>query len=102
VDHLGHRLGDRAVRAGSNTVRATSNTSDGGPNLDSLTVDDGVITPPSSPPPTTPGGTDWSVKMVDSTMARFTPSTLGGWGYTEGLYLFGQYLVYQRTHNAPT
>jgi unsaturated rhamnogalacturonyl hydrolase len=85
--------------AGSNTVRATSNTSDGGPNLDSLTVDDGVITPPSSTPPTSPGGTDWSVKMVDSTTARFTPSTLGGWGYTEGLYLFGQYQVYQRTHN---
>jgi unsaturated rhamnogalacturonyl hydrolase len=86
--------------AGTNTVRATSNTSDGGPNLDSLTVTGGVVTSPSSSPTVTPtGGVDWSVKMVDSTMSRFTPSTLGGWGYTEGLYLYGQYLVYQRTHN---
>ncbi|MEV6415560.1 glycoside hydrolase family 88 protein [Kribbella sp. NPDC051718] len=43
--------------------------------------------------------TDWSVAMVDSTMARYTPSSLGGWSYTNGLYLYGQYLVYQRTHN---
>jgi unsaturated rhamnogalacturonyl hydrolase len=84
-----------SLSAGTNTVRVTATTANGGANLDSLTVDDGVITPPSSPPP----GVDWSVKMVDSTMARFTPSTLGGWGYTEGLYLYGQYLVFQRTHN---
>ncbi len=88
------------LTAGTNTIRATSNTSDGGPNLDSVTVSTGTV-PSSSPTPTgTGGGTDWSVKMVDSTMARFTPSTLGGWGYTEGLYLYGQYLVYQRTHKA--
>ncbi len=43
--------------------------------------------------------TDWSVAMVESTMARYTPSTLGGWSYTNGLYLYGQYLVYQRTRD---
>ncbi|WP_410603859.1 glycoside hydrolase family 105 protein [Amycolatopsis sp. lyj-90] len=40
---------------------------------------------------------DWSRAVVDSTMKRFTPATLGGWGYTRGLYLYGQYLVYRRT-----
>ncbi|MGP4013353.1 glycoside hydrolase family 88/105 protein [Streptomyces sp. 4N124] len=43
---------------------------------------------------------DWSVAMVDSTTARYTPSTIGGWSYPVGLYLYGQYLTYQRTHNA--
>ena len=43
--------------------------------------------------------TDWSVAMVESTMARYTPTKLGGWGYQTGLYLYGQYLVYQRTHD---
>src|SRR5256885_6649571 len=38
--------------------------------------------------------------MVESTMARFTPDTIGGWSYPVGLYLYGQYLVYQRTHDA--
>ncbi|WP_394834731.1 glycoside hydrolase family 88 protein [Pendulispora rubella] len=42
---------------------------------------------------------DWSVAIVESTMKRFTPSSFGGWGYTQGLYLWGQYLVYKRTHN---
>jgi unsaturated rhamnogalacturonyl hydrolase len=32
-------------------------------------------------------------------MERFTPATLGGWNYPQGLYLYGQYLVYQRTGN---
>jgi unsaturated rhamnogalacturonyl hydrolase len=41
--------------------------------------------------------TDWSVEVVKSTMARYSPSSLGGWGYTRGLYLYGQYLVYKRT-----
>nr|WP_042194722.1 glycoside hydrolase family 88 protein [Kibdelosporangium sp. MJ126-NF4]CEL21499.1 Rhamnogalacturonides degradation protein RhiN [Kibdelosporangium sp. MJ126-NF4]CTQ95934.1 Rhamnogalacturonides degradation protein RhiN [Kibdelosporangium sp. MJ126-NF4] len=40
---------------------------------------------------------DWSVEVVRSTMARYSPSELGGWGYTRGLYLYGQYLVYKRT-----
>ena len=43
--------------------------------------------------------TDWSKAVVDSTMKRFTPATLGGWGYQTGLYLYGQYLVYKRTHD---
>jgi rhamnogalacturonyl hydrolase YesR len=43
------------------------------------------------------GGTDWSTAMVESTMKRFTPDTLGPWSYPEGLYLYGQYLVYKRT-----
>src|SRR5882724_11269044 len=41
--------------------------------------------------------TDWSVEVVNSTTARFTPAKIGGWGYTIGLYLYGQYLVYKRT-----
>ena len=43
--------------------------------------------------------TDWSKAVVDSTMKRFTPATLGSWGYQTGLYLYGQYLVYKRTHD---
>ncbi|MEU6785926.1 glycoside hydrolase family 88 protein [Nonomuraea angiospora] len=73
------------LAAGANAVKATATTANGGPNLDSLSVD------PSST------GTDWSRAMVDSTMARFSPATLGGWSYPQGLYLWGQYLVYQRT-----
>lgn len=76
------------LSAGANTVRATASTSSGGPNLDSLTAGEN------------PGRTDWSVAMVESTMARYTPSTIGGWSYPVGLYLYGQYLVYQRTHDA--
>ncbi|WP_369242457.1 glycoside hydrolase family 105 protein [Streptomyces sp. R21] len=41
---------------------------------------------------------DWSVSMVESTMARYSPTTIGGWSYPVGLYLYGQYLTYQRTH----
>ncbi len=44
--------------------------------------------------------TDWSTAVVDSTMARYTPSTIGGWSYPVGLYLYGQYLTYRRTHDA--
>jgi unsaturated rhamnogalacturonyl hydrolase len=64
--------------------RATGTTSSGPPNLDSLTVGDAL------------GATDWSEAMVESTMARYTPATLGGWDYTRGLLLYGHYLVYQR------
>ncbi|MFF4690532.1 glycoside hydrolase family 105 protein [Streptomyces sp. NPDC001307] len=42
---------------------------------------------------------DWSSAVVDSTMARYTPATIGGWSYPVGLYLYGQYLVYRRTHD---
>ncbi|MFC0429680.1 glycoside hydrolase family 105 protein [Kutzneria buriramensis] len=41
--------------------------------------------------------TDWSKAVVDSTIARNPdPKSLGGWGYTQGLFLYGTYLVYQR------
>lgn len=73
--------------AGTNTIRLTSTGANGMANLDSLTIDDGTA------------GTDWSVEMVRSTMARFTPSSIGGWGYPVGLYLLGQYAVYKRTGN---
>jgi unsaturated rhamnogalacturonyl hydrolase len=76
------------LAAGTNTIRLTSTGANGLANLDSLTVDDGTAT-----------GTDWSVEMVRSTMARFTPSSIGGWSYPVGLYLLGQYAVYKRTGN---
>ncbi|MEY9854465.1 unsaturated rhamnogalacturonyl hydrolase [Catenulispora sp. GAS73] len=44
--------------------------------------------------------TDWSVAVVKSTMQRFTPASIGGWSYPVGLYLYGQYQVYLRTHDA--
>jgi unsaturated rhamnogalacturonyl hydrolase len=78
---------DATLNAGTNTVRATATTANGGPNLDSLTVGGGNT------------GTDWSVAMVESTMARYSPSSIGGWSYPVGLYMYGQYLVYQRTHD---
>jgi len=44
--------------------------------------------------------TDWSVAMVESTMKHYpTAKDLGSWGYAKSLYLYGQYLVYKRTHN---
>ncbi|MFK8908208.1 glycoside hydrolase family 105 protein [Streptomyces sp. YS-3] len=42
---------------------------------------------------------DWSAAMTQSTMARYTPTSIGGWSYPVGLYLFGQYQVYRRTHD---
>jgi unsaturated rhamnogalacturonyl hydrolase len=43
--------------------------------------------------------TDWSVAIVQSTMKRYpTAKDLGTWSYPKGLYLYGQYLVYKRTH----
>ncbi|MFJ5224201.1 glycoside hydrolase family 105 protein [Streptomyces sp. NPDC088400] len=66
-----------------------------------------LLTVSAATPPTAPrhssvtrpaAATDWSVAMVDSTTARFTPSTIGGWSYPVGLYLYGQYLTYLRTH----
>ncbi|MGI5506790.1 glycoside hydrolase family 88/105 protein [Lentzea sp. CA-135723] len=50
-----------------------------------------------APTPAHAAPSDWSKAVVDSTMKRFTPAELGGWGYTRGLYLYGQYLVYKRT-----
>jgi unsaturated rhamnogalacturonyl hydrolase len=46
-----------------------------------------------------PRKTDWSVAMVEATMKRYpTAKDLGSWGYAKSLYLYGQYLVYKRTH----
>jgi unsaturated rhamnogalacturonyl hydrolase len=48
----------------------------------------------NQPPP----ATDWSRKMVESTMKRYpTAKDLGSWGYAKSLYLYGQYLVWKRT-----
>ncbi|MFE1835498.1 glycoside hydrolase family 88/105 protein [Streptomyces sviceus] len=63
-----------------------------------------VTVPAAAPPPAgSPAGPspdrDWSVAMVESTMARYTPSSIGGWSYPVGLYLYGQYLTYERTHD---
>ena len=45
--------------------------------------------------------TDWSRKVVDSTIARYpSPNNIGGWGYQVALYLYGQYLVYKRTNHS--
>ncbi|MFJ8021602.1 glycoside hydrolase family 105 protein [Streptomyces sp. NPDC096311] len=64
-----------------------------------------AATAPPAPLPQAPAGRpaaaqDWSVALIDSTMARYTPSTIGGWSYPVGLYLYGQYLTYRRTHDA--
>ncbi|MFF3961775.1 glycoside hydrolase family 105 protein [Streptomyces griseorubiginosus] len=64
-----------------------------------------LVTVPAAAPPTAGSPTgpspdrDWSVAMVESTMARYTPSSIGGWSYPVGLYLYGQYLAYERTHD---
>ena len=43
---------------------------------------------------------DWSKAMVESTMKRFpTAKDLGVWNYPRALYLYGEYLVYRRTHD---
>ena len=42
---------------------------------------------------------DWSTAVVDSNMKRHTPADFGPWGYPQGLFLYAQYLVFQRTHN---
>lgn len=43
---------------------------------------------------------DWSRQVVESTIKRFpTAESLKGWGYAKSLYLYGQYLVYLRTHD---
>lgn len=53
---------------------------------------------PALPAARVPAARDWSTAVVDSTIARYTPATIGGWSYPVGLYLYGQYLVYRRTH----
>lgn len=41
--------------------------------------------------------TDWGKAMVESTMQRFPDARALPWRYPRALYLYGQYLVYQRT-----
>lgn len=41
---------------------------------------------------------DWSQRVIDSNFKRNPdPTKFGGWNYPQGLFLFGQYLVYRRT-----
>jgi len=41
---------------------------------------------------------DWSKELVESTMKRYpTAKDLGSWGYAKSLFLYGEYLVWQRT-----
>src|SRR5438552_17271300 len=48
----------------------------------------------------TPPNTDWSKAVVESTIKRYpTAESLKGWGYAKSLYLYGEYLVYLRTHD---
>jgi unsaturated rhamnogalacturonyl hydrolase len=43
---------------------------------------------------------DWSKAVVANAMHRQPdPAKLGRWGYAIALYLYGQYLVYQRSHD---
>lgn len=51
-------------------------------------------------PTAAPGG-DLSVSLIETTMrAHPEASSLGKWGYIPALYLWGEMLVYQRTHDA--
>ncbi|SEG84645.1 unsaturated rhamnogalacturonyl hydrolase [Actinacidiphila yanglinensis] len=72
------------LRAGTNLIRLTGTTTGGLPDLDSLTVADQQ-------------STDWSDAVVDSTMQRYTPSSVGGWSYPVALYMMGQYQLAQHT-----
>ncbi|MGW1866023.1 glycoside hydrolase family 88/105 protein [Streptomyces mauvecolor] len=60
----------------------------------------GATAPATASQPRDAKATDWSAAMTQSTLARFTPTSIGGWSYPVGLYLYGQYEVYQRTHDA--
>lgn len=43
---------------------------------------------------------DISKAVIETTMKNYPSATaLGNWGYTQALYLYGEYLVYQRTHD---
>ncbi len=75
------------LAAGANVVRVVATTADGGPNLDSVVVDNGIVAPAPD---------DWSRAVVDSTIAR-RPATSLGLGYTDALFLYGVHLVHERT-----
>jgi hypothetical protein len=64
-----------------------------------LAVGTAAAAPAASAAPA-PAPVDWSRAVVDSTMrAHPDPTTLGGWGYQPGLFLYGVDLVYRRTHD---
>lgn len=42
---------------------------------------------------------DWSVKMCDSILDRYTPGSFGDWKYSNALALIGMWRVYGRTQN---
>ena len=47
-----------------------------------------------------PAQQDWSEGVIASTMHRMpTAKDLPNWGYAVSLFLYGQYLAYQRTHD---
>ena len=54
---------------------------------------------PSPSPQRADTSRDWSKALVDSTLTRQPDATkFGDWEYARSLFLFGQYLVYKRTH----
>ncbi|MBN1413233.1 MAG: glycoside hydrolase family 88 protein [Spirochaetales bacterium] len=61
-----------------------------------------VITSTPTPLPTAPniGGTDWSVRMCDSLLARYAPGSYGSWNYYNALTLEGMWRVWERTGKA--
>ncbi len=87
-----------ALRPGLNTIRAESIGGKGGPNLDVATLTSTAEV----------SLTDWAQALVHSTIdvrypdpAQLGPApTSAWWRYQQGLYLLGQYRVYQRTGTA--
>src|SRR3954470_21897432 len=64
-----------------------------------MAAQDNAASSPQVKPAAAPD--DWSKALVESTLNRNPDATkFGGWGYARSLYLFGQYLVYKRTHDA--
>ncbi|WP_406178196.1 glycoside hydrolase family 105 protein [Streptomyces sp. NBC_00996] len=90
-------LAGALATAGLMTVSATApQAAIAGPQQIAAPEGARIATPDRSPV----AAPDWSVALIDSTMARYSPSTIGGWSYPVGLYLYGQYLTYRRTHDA--
>lgn len=54
----------------------------------------------ASPLGASPSQFDWSRALIATTMQRYPdPASLGKWGYAVAFFLYGVYLVYQRTHD---
>lgn len=74
------------LKSGSNIIRATSTTTDGGPNVDKLSIGGSPLS-----------GTDWGKAVVDSTIARYPDAaSLGTWHYSKAFFLYGAFQVYKR------